>query len=1247
MDVPLQYPKQMAHNVTTWRKNVAQVPLVDGLLRVMLTRIHFYSGYLPDVVARSGITATPAPTLQAWDMRACLLPSSDSTTPRADLNHPHASYNGLNREMAKQLRTVATLFGCTAEGDCVAIHVAAPVFFHLAFDVKHDVEVISAVLDSMMMEGNDDYSLVRYSRVHKRHMYGFLPESADSPTVARRYHLWQVELSYRPAIERIVAALKESNLNVTIADDVAICTPEMQWNQRMRIAASDWIGIDASTLSECHPSHMQTTCQAEFVYSGKLADLQRLEDDSVAPLTIFTWHAQSAAQYKQMACGVGGMIATCDMHDDVPILSMAIRLSRLGDENNADTAHNYLINVCDDGAAATASSGAADVAIPPNTTLLRVASERELILAWRNLLVAATPDVLHNPMGYLKQWRWLWCRLGASSGERVMYVDAWKTTITPSSTLMMNGRLQNASLYVRKWACFSRFYRVSVAMQCKQKKIIRSYIDIVRPKQVYGQCDIDVCYYEMLRDRKVLTDISMASICAKYDMPYAPLPAADATRQSTMADATAMREVDAAARVVSSQNIIELYAALARIGWMSIDDVDKHGQQFPCLNQMCVEAYRRGFIIESSARRLAPMNGGPNTYDGAHVFESREALYACPVFEFDFVGYFPSILRQFGFCFTTWVVPFDTRTMQPLASRTTPMSTVALSNVYGLTGNDWHHTSPIGKSSNRTFMVESAGVTHHFFIADEPSLTTAVLDVLVERRAATKCDKSVIISDGALYDTQASAWISTAAKKRYKVLEAKEIALKLYCNATYGVFASEGELRCAMVGLATTSVARRSLLDSARAFITWEPSNPAVQQALLECAARARTLKYSNAIVAANARQFDALTRGDGKAAVPSNPYGISIVSGDSDSLFLAVQCILPEEADAVHLSPRLRQLATDVGLDMANWISETHFAARLKLPLIKMEYKQLMSPFFVPNEKKRYAAMQWSSLTTHRIAIKSIAENMPDITRRVIRAMFTHLFETLDASKLHAVATQEIANIASQFKRALVTVQSPDAVIEALIPLVVHQRTSTGSADTPARTALKQLASYAPRMTYAAGEHVGLVTLGRHRTVTLRHIAVALYNGDVEYHAQQVPSSSGVPNTLVDCRLARRGGGGGEDIRLLPDLSYYITTACQRQLTELIQLTSAYETPSYSPNAAVAAPSSLARKGGPSSQFESFMDGPVIPTVLSALPSQWGCGVPHNTMSAAVAGAAAAGGAKKLPMAVIMKAKAAAMSKR
>lgn len=100
--------------------------------------------------------------------------------------------------------------------------------------------------------------------------------------------------------------------------------------------------------------------------------------------------------------------------------------------------------------------------------------------------------------------------------------------------------------------------------------------------------------------------------------------------------------------IVNGLNIWTSYLALSSVVGVSIIELFTSGQQVRCMSQLYRKATERGYVL---VKRGKPGRG----FSGGFVFKPRPGLY--PIVFIDFASLYPSIMRAYNICYTTWVMP--------------------------------------------------------------------------------------------------------------------------------------------------------------------------------------------------------------------------------------------------------------------------------------------------------------------------------------------------------------------------------------------------------------------------------------------------------------------------------------------------------------------------------------------------------------------------------------------------------------
>jgi DNA polymerase elongation subunit (family B) len=816
--------------------------------------------------------------------------------------------------------------------------------------------------------------------------------------------------------------------------------------------------------------------------------------------------------------------------------------------------------------------------------LVAVSSEKECLEHWRNALVLSCPEVIHGPGSFTNQWRWLIARAAVSSGRtQVTIQDRSVNPRRPADLVQNEGQVAkflpdspcSSYGYGNSWlSTFMTFGRSStsqVTLSRKTQNIPGTGTDAeVISASVYGTCDIDVCHYEKVKNKKLI----YYDVASLHNYYCAGRCGGDSDLLSKAVD------------VMATTGLCEFVLACASASQITMDDVFKRGPQFAFTRSVCVHAYSQGLIIEPEEKQLTPKEG-MSTYTGAHVFESLPGVWTSPMLEFDFASFFTSIILSTGLCFSELVVPFtidDNGNVFVCEHwRYPPDFDSTLCTLYGRVDKDGAERSAFfshRRSSAKTWKFVDGGHTFHFMDpgssadAADRSLSFHMLEEFASRRAQCRRIMENMKADPSLYNAQTSTWISRRAKLAYDSTSKLGDAFKLTGNATYGGFASLGRFRCVAVSAATTDLARLLLQDAAKRVVgEWSlflstvknDKNDSLFQRLSVETSASLLVTQGSSRVASGVADFCKRHYSEER-----NPFGMVLVQGDSDAFHICVTCIQPRGEDGA-LSPAQLSLAEDVGLSIQDWISDVVLTGQYHLPRINMAFKQLAYPTIITTAKKRYAAKVWnigeSALRDFSwrstTVLKSFDEKMdiPPVVQHAITGAVEDILVNCGASSVEQI--QRVAR--APLRQAVLTLKSAlqserpslDVICQSLVPFTKFQRysrstslTANGKQTSPARIAAFQMLNDTGVAPYAfsVGDRVGFVVENDKAYRALRHIHASSRSGSVVV--------SKCPNGHALCTMRVKRGGSGQDVNAipLPSIGHY-EELISNQLGPLISL--------------------------------------------------------------------------------------------
>lgn len=387
-----------------------------------------------------------------------------------------------------------------------------------------------------------------------------------------------------------------------------------------------------------------------------------------------------------------------------------------------------------------------------------------------------------------------------------------------------------------------------------------------------------------------LTDYSLGSLSEHFCK--APMPELREAALSSLLSSRprsyakhVLRQAEACLRVFDHLAYLYNFVEMARVTGCPLGYLLERGQAVKVQAQLLSEARRRGFLLPSQR----PGTGEESSFEGATVLEPSTGFYRSPVAVLDFASLYPSIMMAHNLCYST-LLP---------------------------AGADKKPNAPKNTASPPTAVTEQniTGQAVCFVDASERrGLLPSILERLLSARKAAKRELAQCASSG-------------GSETRRKVLNGRQLALKLSANSVYGFTgAMNGPLPCLELAGAVTAYGREMIMKT-------------------------KQLVESHFV------------QDRGYA------HNAEVLYGDTDSVMVRFG---PEElglADVVKLSEEAAKVCT----------------AAFPQP-VRLEFEKVYRPFLLMN-KKRYAGLAWSSAggtpTMETKGIETVRRDWSDLVRQ------------------------------------------------------------------------------------------------------------------------------------------------------------------------------------------------------------------------------------------------------------------------
>uniref|UniRef100_R7WF67 DNA polymerase n=1 Tax=Aegilops tauschii TaxID=37682 RepID=R7WF67_AEGTA len=268
-------------------------------------------------------------------------------------------------------------------------------------------------------------------------------------------------------------------------------------------------------------------------------------------------------------------------------------------------------------------------------------TERDILLAWRDLIREADPDII---IGYNI------CKFDLP--YLIERAEVLKIVEFP-----LLGRIRNSRVRVRDTTFNSRQYGmreskdVTVEGRAMQRDYkLSSYSLNSVSAHFLGEQKEDVHHSIIsdLQNGNSETRRRLAVYCLKLQYmetfaPYLwPIGLLDAYLPQ---------------RLLDKLMYIYNYVEMARVTGVPISFLLSRGQSIKVLSQLLRKAKQRNLVIPN----IKGQSSGQDTFEGATVLEARAGFYEKPIATLDFASLYPSIMMAHNLCYCTLVPPEDVR----------------------------------------------------------------------------------------------------------------------------------------------------------------------------------------------------------------------------------------------------------------------------------------------------------------------------------------------------------------------------------------------------------------------------------------------------------------------------------------------------------------------------------------------------------------------------------------------------------
>ncbi|XP_021734583.1 DNA polymerase delta catalytic subunit-like [Chenopodium quinoa] len=258
-------------------------------------------------------------------------------------------------------------------------------------------------------------------------------------------------------------------------------------------------------------------------------------------------------------------------------------------------------------------------------------SEKEVLLAWRDLIREVDPDII---IGY-----------NICNFDLPYLIQ--RATALGIAEFPILGRIRSSRVRVKDTTFSSRQYGI------RESKEVA----------IEGRLQFDLLQ-AMQRDYK-LSSYSLNSVSAhflgeqKEDVHHSiisDLQNGNAETRRRLA-VYCLKDAYLPQRLMDKLMFIYNYVEMARVTGVPISFLLSRGQSIKVLSQLLRKSKQKNLVIPN-AKHAGSEQG---TYEGATVLEARAGFYEKPIATLDFASLYPSIMMAYNLCYCTLVTPEDIR----------------------------------------------------------------------------------------------------------------------------------------------------------------------------------------------------------------------------------------------------------------------------------------------------------------------------------------------------------------------------------------------------------------------------------------------------------------------------------------------------------------------------------------------------------------------------------------------------------
>lgn len=266
----------------------------------------------------------------------------------------------------------------------------------------------------------------------------------------------------------------------------------------------------------------------------------------------------------------------------------------------------------------------------PNTTVKRVNTERELLIAFRNLIIEKDPDIIYAYNGDKFDWQYLYERASINAClNEFLQMSRLKGYLCPYKESSFSSSAYGDNDYKR--------------ILIPGRLNLDLLIFIQRGVEKYERYNLDTIAEIQLGEKK-------KPVSAKMIFQY--YKSGDADKCAIIGD-YCIQDTALVQLLVDKMDVVTQLFEMSNITYTQVTDLLVRGQQVKAYSLILKMAYQKGFRVPYLDER----EGGKSK--GATVLDPITGLYKHPVCVLDFASLYPTIMMAYNMCYSTLV--FDSK----------------------------------------------------------------------------------------------------------------------------------------------------------------------------------------------------------------------------------------------------------------------------------------------------------------------------------------------------------------------------------------------------------------------------------------------------------------------------------------------------------------------------------------------------------------------------------------------------------